>query len=306
LSRLSGAPIEYASALGGFGTESKFVFTAREKEPVPIKDILVALAPRDETDPARDYALAMAVACNAHLTAAAYPVVPEIPGSVFPEFAAGLVQKAQVEAETAVNSARVRFEQAALTAGVAHSFHGVSSFLHSAVSDFAARMRTADLGILTQHSDELERYGDMFLEGALFRSGRPTIIVPNGYTGRFSTDRILIAWDGSVHATRAIAGAMPLLENANIEVFTVEEAAKGRDFRGGALVEHLRRHGLNAGLAQRSERDIPEAILREAELFRASLVVMGGYGHSRFREFVFGGATRLMLRKMSVPVLMAH
>jgi len=108
LSRLSGASIEYASALGGFGTESKFVFTAREKEPVPIKDILVALAPRDETDPARDYALAMAVACNAHLTAAAYPVVPEIPGSVFPEFAAGLVQKAQVEAETAVNSARVR------------------------------------------------------------------------------------------------------------------------------------------------------------------------------------------------------
>lgn len=97
-----------------------------------------------------------------------------------------------------------------------------------------------------------------------------------------------------------------MLAGANIEVFTAEEASKGGDLRGGALVDHLRRHGLDAGIAQRNDRDIPAAILKEAELFRASLVVMGGYGHSRFREFVFGGATRLMLSKMAVPVLMAH
>jgi nucleotide-binding universal stress UspA family protein len=99
---------------------------------------------------------------------------------------------------------------------------------------------------------------------------------------------------------------MPLLEGADINVFTVEEASKGRDFGGSALVDHFRRHGLNAGVVQRNESDIPAAIVNEAELSRASLVVMGGYGHSRFREFVFGGATRLMLNKMPVPVLMAH
>ncbi len=273
---------------------------------MPIKDILLALAPKDEIDPARDYALAMAATYKAHLTAAAYPLVPEIPGSVFPEFAAGLVQQVQDEAETAVKTARERFEQAAREASVSHGFHGFSSSVHGAKTDFAARLRTADVGILSQHTDDLERYGDMFIEAALFDSGRPIIIVPKAYTGRFSTERVLIAWDGSVHATRAVAGAMPFLEGADIEVFTVEEASKGRDLRGDALVAHLRRHGLNAGIAQRNESNIPEAILKEVQLTRASLVVMGGYGHSRFRQFVFGGATRLMLSKMSVPVLMAH
>lgn len=270
------------------------------------KDILLALAPRDEGGPARDYALAMAGAYGAHVTAAAYPIIPEIPGSVFAEFAADLVQKAQDESEAAVKTARERFEQSARATGINYSFHGFSSFAHAVTTDFAARLRTADIGILTQHSKDVERYGDLFMEGALFRSGRPVVIVPRGYTGRFSTERILIAWDGSVHATRAVAGAMPLLAGANIEVFTAEEASKGGDLRGGALVDHLRRHGLDAGIAQRNDRDIPAAILKEAELFRASLVVMGGYGHSRFREFVFGGATRLMLSKMAVPVLMAH
>lgn len=271
-----------------------------------IKDILVALAPRDGADPARDYALGMARTHDAHLTAAAYPIVTEVPGSVFPELAAGLVRQAQQQAEAAVKVARDNMAQAARDSGVACSFHGFSSFIHVATTDFSARLRTADIGILTQHQDDLDRHGDAFLEGALFRSGRPIIIVPRGYAGRFSTERVLIAWDGSIHATRAVASAMDLLAGANIQVFTAEEASKGSDFRGTALVEHLRRHGLNAGLAQRNEPDIPQAIIKEAESFRASLVVMGGYGHSRFREFVFGGATRLMLSKMPVPVLMAH
>jgi nucleotide-binding universal stress UspA family protein len=272
-----------------------------------IKDVLVALAPRDEMDPARDYAVSMARAYGAHLTAAAYAIVPATPGSLYPDFVAGLVKNVQDEAEAAVKAAREKFEQAARDAGVKHSFHGFSSFVHAATDDFAVRLRTADIGVLTQHkADDPERFGDFFAEGALFRSGRPVIIVPRGYNASFSTERVLIAWDASVHATRAVAGAMPLFERANIEVFTGEEASKGRDLRGSALVDYLHRHGLDAALAQRNEPDIPEAIIKEAELFRASLVVMGGYGHSRFREFVFGGATRLMLSKMSVPVLMAH
>ena len=271
-----------------------------------IKDIVVALAPRDGADPARDYALAMANAHKAHLTATAYPIVADVPGSVFPAFAAGLVQNFQHEAEASVQTARERFEQAARTAGVAYSFHGASALLNAATTDFAIRLRTADVGVLTQYTDDPEHYGDAFLEAALFRSGRPVIIVPKAYAGKFSTERVLIAWDGGVHAARAVAGAMALLEGANIEVFTVEEVSKGRDFRGHTLVDHLRRHGLNAGIAQRSDADIPAALVKEAELFRASLVVMGGYGHWRFRELVFGGATRHMLGRMPVPVLMTH
>jgi nucleotide-binding universal stress UspA family protein len=273
-----------------------------------IKDILVAIATRDEADPGRDYALSMATACGAHVTAAAYPIVPDMPGSLYPNFATSLVKNVQDEAEAVVKAARERFEQAAHSTHVSNSFSGFSASVHAVTADFAARLRTADLGILTQHkAGEPERFGDLFMESALFRSGRPVIVVPRGHSGRFSTERVLIAWDGSVHASRAVAGAMPLLKGGTkIEVFTVEEESKGPDFRGSALVTHLRRHSLDAYIAQQDEADIPAAIIKQAELFRASLVVMGGYGHSRFREFVFGGATMLMLQKMPVPVLMAH
>jgi nucleotide-binding universal stress UspA family protein len=127
-----------------------------------IKDILVALAPRDEIDPARNYAIAMASTYHAHLTAAAYPIVPEVPDSVlFPQFAAGLVQKVQDEAEAAVKSAREGFEQAARSASVPTSFHGFSSSVNAVTTDFAVRLCTADIGILTQHkAGDPERFGD--------------------------------------------------------------------------------------------------------------------------------------------------
>jgi nucleotide-binding universal stress UspA family protein len=270
-----------------------------------IKDILVALAPRADLDPARDYALGMASAHRAHVTAAAYPIIPDVPKGLYPQFVSGLVKQCQDEADAAVKAARATFENAAANAGVSHGFHGFCSSVRAATTDFATRLRTADIAVLTQHADEIERVGDLFIEEALLRSGRPIIVVPRGNSAAFSTERVLIAWDGSIHATRAVAGAMSLLERASIKVFTVEEAPKG-DFRGSALVDHLRRHGLDAHLAQRNEADAANTIVGEAESFRATLVVMGGYGHSRLREFVFGGATRAMLRNMPAPVLMAH
>ena len=273
-----------------------------------IKDILVGLATREEADPGRDLALAMAAKYKAHVTAAAYALTPDLPFSIYPEFVSGLAQQIRAEADQAVEAARGRFEQAARSAGVEHTFKKESCPVQFAASNFAYRLRTADLGILTQHkSDELERFGDVFMESALFHSGRPLIMVPRNFQRSFSADRVLIAWDASIHATRAVAASAPLMAaGATIEVFTVEEASKGSEFRGSALVQHLRRHGLDAGLAQRRASDVPEAILREVAAFRATLIIMGGYGHSRFRQFVFGGATRLMLSEMPVPVLMAH
>lgn len=273
-----------------------------------IKDILVGLATRDEVDPARDYAITMAVQYRAHITGVAYALVPETPFSVYPAFVSGLAEEYRTEANKAVTSARSRFEQAASASAVEHAFETQAASVHSAVADFAFRLRTADVGVVTQHNtDEIDAFGDVFLESALFQAGRPLVIVPRGYQQPFSLDRVLIAWDASVHAARAVAAASSLLTpGASIEVFTAEEPFKGRGFRGSALVQNLRRHGLDAVLAERRERDISEAILREIEFFRATLVVMGGYGHSRFREFMFGGATRAMLGNMSVPVLMAH
>ena len=273
-----------------------------------IKDILVGLALQDDADPARDYALGMARKFGAHVTAMAYSLIPQTAFSAYPEFVSNVVQQAQAEADRAAKTAGERFERAARSAGAAHAFHSASGSAQQAASDFAFRLRTADLGMLTQHkTDDAERYGDVFFEAALFQSGRPVIVVPRGYDRDFSVDRVLIAWDASVHATRAVAAVMPLLsELSEIQVFTAEERSKGSDFQGTALVKHLRLHGLPAALAERHDGDVAQAILHEVQGFRASLVVMGGYGHSRFREFVLGGATRLMLHKMPVPVMMGH
>jgi len=275
---------------------------------MPIKDILVGLVTQDEADPARDFALAMAAHYRAHVTAIAYALTPDVPFSIYPGFVSSLAEQFRAKADQAVEARRDEFVNAARNTGVEHTFEKESGSMQFAASNFTSRLRTADLGILTQHkTGELERWGDVLLEAALFRSGRPLIIVPRGFQPSFSVRRVLIAWDASIHATRAVAAAAALMPTgATIEVFTVEEPSKGTKFRGNALVQHLRRHGLDAGLAERRERDVPEAILREVEFFRASLIVMGGYGSSRFREFLFGGATQLMLRKMPVPVLMAH
>jgi nucleotide-binding universal stress UspA family protein len=273
-----------------------------------IKDILVGLATRDEADPALAYALNVATHFKAHVTGIAYALAPDVPFSVYPAFVTSLAAEFRTEANKAVERARNRFEQAARAAAVLHRFETQACSVHSAVTDFSFRLRTTDLGVVTQHkSDDIDAFGDLFLEAALFQAGRPLVVVPRGFERPFSLDRILIAWDASIHATRAVAAAAPLLAaGASIEVLTVEEASKGPAANGGALVQHLRRHGLDAVLAERRDRDAAEAIVREIEAFRASLVVMGGYGHSRLREFVFGGATRLMLSRMPVPVLMAH
>jgi len=275
---------------------------------VPVKDILVGLAPRGQEDPARDFALSMGAQFSAHVTGITYALEPHVPFSIFPQFTAELIGRHRSEAKKEADGARARFVDAATRAGVRHLAMTGQGTVQQATLDFALRLRTADIAVLTQHQpDDLERVGDLFAEAALFQSGRPMIVVPRNYAAGFSAGRIVIAWDGSIHAARAVAAAMPLMSNASeIEVCTIQEAAKGDNLRGNELVTHLRHHGLNVGFAQRNDAEVPEAIAREAEAFRAALVVMGGYGHSRFREFMFGGVTRLMLNTTPVPVLMAH
>ena len=275
---------------------------------MPIKDILVGLATRGEEDRACDFALAMSPEFSAQVTGIAYALEPHVPASVFPGFTSDLFQRYRSGAKKEAEAARSRFEAEATRVGVRHEALTGHGTIQHATLDFALRLRCADLAVLTQHQpDDLERVGDLFAEAALFQSGRPVIIVPRNYTARFSVERILIAWDGSIHAVWAVAAAMPILSRASeIEVFTIQEASKGDNLCGNELVRHLQLHGLNAVFAQNDGPDISQAIMREVGLFHASLVVMGGYGHSRFREFIFGGVTRLMLNEMPVPVLMAH
>ena len=120
----------------------------------------------------------------------------------------------------------------------------------------------------------------------------------------------MICWDGSRAAARAVADALPFLQKAKqVEVVIVsEKPAKTDEVPGADLGQHLARHGLTVDIKHITSPDIdvPSTILSHAADSDADMLVMGGYGHSRLREFILGGTTRGLLESMTVPVLMSH
>jgi len=119
-----------------------------------------------------------------------------------------------------------------------------------------------------------------------------------------------VCWDGGRTATRAIADAMPFLRRAkSIDVVMVASGrSKSDDVPGADIAQHLARHDLKIEVKRivASDIDVPNTILSYAADSSADFLVMGGYGHSRLREFVMGGATRGILSSMTIPVLMSH
>jgi len=119
-----------------------------------------------------------------------------------------------------------------------------------------------------------------------------------------------VCWDGSRPAARAIGDAMPLLAKAGkVEIVSIsDEPGKQDKIEGVDMEHHLARHGLKVEVERipRGDVDVADALLSHAADSGADIMVMGGYGHSRLRQFLLGGVTRSTLRSMTVPVLMAH
>jgi nucleotide-binding universal stress UspA family protein len=149
----------------------------------------------------------------------------------------------------------------------------------------------------------------MMIEAALFETGRPALVVPYSQKGGVKLDRIMLCWDGSRSAARAASDAMPFLERAGtVEVVIVTEHSKGDETPGADIAQHLARHGLavEVKLIVAPDAKTADVLLSHAADTSADLLVLGGYGHSRLREFVLGGVTRSILEAMTVPALMSH
>jgi len=148
------------------------------------------------------------------------------------------------------------------------------------------------------------------IEAALFESGRPVVVVPYIQTEGLKLDHVLACWDGSRNAARAIADSMPFLTRGKkVEIVMVASGdGKADELPGADLGEHLARHDLTVEVKRlvAADVDVSNVILSYAADCAADFIVMGGYGHSRLREFILGGATRGILQSMTVPVLMAH
>lgn len=174
--------------------------------------------------------------------------------------------------------------------------------------------RYADLLVVGQHDPDRaaeERMPGYFVEDLVLSAGRPVLVVP--YAGHFKNvgSRVLVAWNASREAARAVTDALPLLQRAkSVEVVAFEPQRSGADHGaepGADIALYLARHGVKVVAArQQAGIDIGSQILSRAADTDADLIVMGAYGHSRGRELVLGGATRSLLQAMTVPVLMAH
>ncbi|MGB8046443.1 MAG: universal stress protein, partial [Pseudolabrys sp.] len=163
--------------------------------------------------------------------------------------------------------------------------------------------------VIRQIEPGKETLGVVLPETALFGSGRPVLVVPYIQKAGMKLDRTLICWDGSRTAARAIGGAMPfLVRTKSIDVLSVMKSETARNERPGAdIARHLARHNLKVDFKRIvANEDIGNTILSTAADLDSDMIVMGGYGHSRLREFVLGGATRAILNTMTVSVLMSH
>lgn len=194
------------------------------------------------------------------------------------------------------------------------------------LSSYEGRMESGDPGTaLTKHAP----YADLIVVGqtekgkeglmtpselpetAILNSGRPVLLVP--YAGDFKNlgKRIMFLWSATREASRAVRDAMPLLVSASevkVVIFDAKPNSGGHgESPGSDMALYLARHGVNVAVSREvSTSDVGNSALSLAVDYETDLIVMGGYGHSRLRELVMGGASRTILEAMTVPVLMSH
>jgi len=275
-----------------------------------IKDIVVNLTGGHPQDFASDYAISLAAGLGAHIAGVAFIYEPVVPGSVLGGIPTDLIEAQRSQNTTAAKDAIARFESAAKAAAVSAETRMVDASLAGAPDLFGRITRRYDIAVVGQARQEQGASEELMIEGALFGSGRPLIVVPHTHKQGLKLDRIVICWDGSRPAARAIADSLPFLQRAkSIDIVVVTgERDKSGEITGTNMRRHLARHGVTVEIKHitRGGAGVQNAILAHAADTGADFMVLGGYGHSRLREFILGGVTRSILRSMAVPVLMSH
>lgn len=276
------------------------------------KGIVVHLDASERAHPRLELAMRLAKRFGAHLTGM-YAVFASDPRSF--QVMAGTAEyfKEHNASRRERRGALERLFHAELArAGVSGEWDEAQGYANVAVPRLA---RCADLIVAGQDDpNDPESYvGDHFPETLVMSTGRPVLLVP--YAGFFASvgERVLIAWDGSREATRAVHDALPLLKVAKqatvVTVGAARDEAAGVRIPGADIAASIARHGVKVEVSSfdsASGAPAGDLLLSRAADLGADLLIMGGYGHSRWQEFVLGGATSTVLRSMTIPVLMSH
>jgi nucleotide-binding universal stress UspA family protein len=276
-----------------------------------IKSVLVGVTEEGKAEPtsAFNYGLSLAQAANAHLTLQAATVKFIVPYTLMGDFAAGLVSAENRRIEALADAFVQRAGVSVGLAGVACTIENPRLNYSSLTESFLKLARIHDLCVLDAEENTLDIDRGL-IEAILFESGRPVLIVPPGRDA-FTSRRVMVAWDGSAAAARAVADAMPFLCEAEaVDVLSViGEKDISRSVAGAELAPHLARHGAHVNVndvAVAPGGDVAGAIREQARLFGADLIVAGAFKHSRLREWLLGGVTQSLLKSSPVPLLMSH
>ena len=276
------------------------------------KSMLVHLDASESAYPRLELALRLAKQFDAHLSALFTLYRPES-GSFYAMAGAAEYlaenEKLRVEREEAL---RHTFQAELARTRLKGEWRATANDANQAVPEAA---RLADLIVAGQSDpgDPESFVATQFVENLVLSAGRPVLLVP--CAGQFPSvgSRALLAWDASREATRAVHDAMPLLAQAkHVTILTVNALADeppASRIPGTDIAAVVARHGVNVATEEvAGVRDLPigDALLSHASDLGVDLIVMGCYGHSRWRELVLGGATRSILKTMTVPVLMSH
>jgi nucleotide-binding universal stress UspA family protein len=276
-----------------------------------LKNLLVHIPSERLIRPVVDGAVALAVSRAAHLDAISVGYETANVGLAV-DGGAAVAAVFEIERERALaraNAALAVFETEARNAGIAYGLQALTDLPVEAAATVGASARLYDLTIVLQPESDRDTFDNTMPQEILFQSGGPVLFIPYTHKGPFEPRRIGIAWDGSRLAARALRDAAPFLARAQaITIISVNEPQAPADASAAALTAHLARHGLTAHIERMTSdhADIQTTILSIAADTGLDLIVMGGYGHSRFQERILGGVTRGMLQSMTVPTLMSH
>ena len=249
---------------------------------------------------------------DAHLTGVALAFEPVVPVyTMTTPLPTDLIVAAHEQAVNDAKAAARAFEQIATDAGVRYASRTTESVGSDGLEGVTRSLALSDLLVVGQQNpDAPEPMREALIEAMLFQSGAPILIVP--YTGvrAFTPGRVIVAWDGGAAAAHAVRAALPLLHLARevVVVIVKENIKRSTELAGADIATHLARHDLHVEVREitNATGDIGQTILSFAADEAADWMVMGGYGHSRMREFFLGGATRGILASMTLPVLMTH
>lgn len=278
-----------------------------------IRDLLVPLTGTPGDEKAVAAAVRMASALDAHLTVVQtvnMPLPVMEPWGLLPA-----VTEMHSDLSEEARAAMERFRPMVEREGISHELRLAESMFTEPSDTVASQARYADVSVLVAPVGDVRRDTAIirrFFAALLFQSGRPVMVVPPEHPFEWPLERAMVAWKPTRECTHALHEAIPLLSNAAaIDVVTIEPGIGDfghGDWPGADIGTHLARHRLTVNVLTlpRSDQTVATALLGHAAESGAQLLIAGGYGHSRLREWMLGGATGQLLDAMHLPVLFSH